>query len=85
MGDEGGISCPMEQKKRASERRKCEGDKVCLLGVTEPLKPRRPDKAEPPSGNGVCMWLWWNDSVHQALGSFINPLCGERDKGSGRV
>ncbi|MDP9770230.1 UNVERIFIED_ORG: hypothetical protein J2S99_003627 [Atlantibacter hermannii] len=54
-------------------------------GVTEPLKPRRPDKAEPPSGNGVCMWLWWNDSVHQALGSFINPLCGERDKGSGRA
>jgi len=31
------------------------------------------------------MWLWWNDSVHQALGSFINPLCGERDKGSGRA
>ena len=54
-------------------------------GVTEPLKPRRPDKAQPPSGNGVCMWLWWNGSVHQALGSFINLLCGERDKGSGRA
>ncbi len=24
-------------------------------------------------------------SVHQALGSFINHLCGERDKGSGRA
>jgi len=24
---------------------------------------------------------WWNDSVHYALGSFINLLCGERDKG----
>jgi hypothetical protein len=28
---------------------------------------------------------WWNDSVHQALGSFINLSCGERDKGSGRA
>ena len=28
---------------------------------------------------------WWKGSVHQALGSFINPLCGERDKGSGRA
>ena len=27
----------------------------------------------------------WNDSVHQALGSFIDLLCGERDKGSGRA
>ncbi len=31
------------------------------------------------------MWYWWNDSVHQALGSFINLSCGERDKGSGRA
>jgi len=28
---------------------------------------------------------WWKGSVHQALGSFINLLCGERDKGSGRA
>ncbi|MDF2625014.1 MAG: hypothetical protein K0S62_2785, partial [Kosakonia cowanii] len=31
------------------------------------------------------MWYWWNDSVHKALGSFINLSCGERDKGSGRA
>ncbi len=38
-----------------------------------------------PSGNGVCMWHWWKGSVHHALGSFMNLLCGERDKGSGRA
>ena len=31
------------------------------------------------------MWHRWNGSVHQAFGSFINLLCGERDKGSGRA
>jgi len=38
-----------------------------------------------PSGNRVSMWLWWKGSVHHAFGSFINLLCGERDKGSGRA
>ncbi len=28
-------------------------------GVTEPLKPRRPDKAQPPSGNGVTTVEWF--------------------------
>jgi hypothetical protein len=27
------------------------------------------------------MWHWWKGSVHQAVGSFINHSCGERDKG----
>jgi len=36
-------------------------------------------------GDGACMGHWWNDSVHYAFGSFINLLCGERDKGSGRA
>jgi len=31
------------------------------------------------------MWHWWNGSVHLAFGSFINHLCGERDKGSDRA
>ena len=34
----------------------------------KPRKPRRPDKAEPPSGNGIFIWLWWKGSVHQAWG-----------------
>ena len=42
-------------------------------------------RRKPPSGNGPGMWHWWKGSVHQALGSFINHLCGERDKGSGRA
>ena len=41
--------------------------------------------SKPPSGDGVGILNWWNGSVHQALGSFINLLCGERDKGSGRA
>ena len=60
---------------------------LALIRPTKPhpLKPRRPDKAKPPSGNGSFMWHRWNGSVHQTLGSFINLLCGERDKGSGRA
>ena len=50
-----------------------------------PLKPRRPDKRYAPSGNGPGMWHWWKGSVHQGDGLFINHLCGERDKGSGRA
>ena len=34
---------------------------------------------------GLAFGILWNGSVHQALGSFINLLCGERDKGSGRA
>ena len=30
---------------------------------------------------GLAYGILWNGSVHQALGSFINLLCGERDKG----
>ena len=49
----------------------------------EPLKRRRSDKRL----RAIRQWGWhlWNCSVHQALGSFINLLCGERDKGSGRA
>jgi hypothetical protein len=31
------------------------------------------------------MWHWWKGSVHHGDGLFINHLCGERDKGSGRA
>ncbi|MDF2623535.1 MAG: hypothetical protein K0S62_1306 [Kosakonia cowanii] len=34
---------------------------------------------------GLVCGILWKGSVHQALGSFINSLCGERDKGSGRA
>ncbi len=54
----------------------------------EPLKPPepcRPDKRYAPSGNRRCMLHWWNGSVHHTWWGFINLLCGERDKGSGRA
>jgi hypothetical protein len=34
---------------------------------------------------GLVCGILWKGSVHQALGSFINSLCGERDKGNGRA
>ncbi len=42
-------------------------------------------RRKPPSGNGPGMWHWWKGSVHHGDGLFINHLCGERDKGSGRA
>ena len=42
-------------------------------------------RRKPPSGNGPGMCHWWKGSVHQGDGLFINHLCGERDKGSGRA
>ncbi len=34
---------------------------------------------------GLAYGVLWNGSVHQAWGSSINLMCGERDKGSGRA
>ena len=51
------------------------------------MRRRRPDKriTRHPACSAALILHGWNDSVHYAFGSFINLLCGERDKGSGRA
>ncbi|MDT3409876.1 UNVERIFIED_ORG: hypothetical protein QE398_000245 [Atlantibacter sp. SORGH_AS 304] len=54
---------------------------ACGIGGRVPF--RRPDKRF--TRHPAMRLPRWKRSVHQALGSFINHLCGERDKGSGRA